>query len=328
MRTHYGIKPFICSYCSKSFNEKGNLKTHIRIHTGERPFKCKKCNKGFKALGQLKDHLISHTGFKPFQCPHCLKFYRRKEILKNHVIIHAKDPYFIDNQDKYQEMLDSVKKMKNIMHDLDSSDSICKTNSADNNLNCSISSNEDIKQSLNCSKSTNYSNSNNNLSSNEEDKINFKKNKFFFLKNERNEEKNENKENKIFEKTDTKSDFFSDKEILKDDCCIDWVSSLNEILSSSDFSLKDENNGKSADNNLINFEAFQKTPDNLVENELDFSSKFKKHNLFLNNNNTLNDDFNQHNDENDSINDDCCSKMTNLYFQDYNDNAIINELLN
>ena len=328
MRTHYGIKPFICSYCSKSFNEKGNLKTHIRIHTGERPFKCKKCNKGFKALGQLKDHLISHTGFKPFQCPHCLKFYRRKEILKNHVIIHAKDPYFIDNQDKYQEMLDSVKKMKNIMHDLDSSDSICKTNSADNNLNCSISSNEDIKQSLNCSKSTNYSNSNNNLSSNEEDKINFKKNKFFFLKNERTEEKNENKENKIFEKIDSKSDFFSDKEILKDDCCIDWVSSLNEILSSSDFSLKDENNGKSADNNLINFEAFQKTPDNLAENEFDFSSKCKKHNLFLNNNNTLNDDFNQHNDENDSINDDCCSKMTNLYFQDYNDKAIINELLN
>ena len=112
--------------------------------------------------------------------------------MKNHVIIHAKDPYFIDNQDKYQEMLDSVKKMKNIMHDLDSSDSICKTNSADNNLNCSISSNEDIKQSLNCSKSTNYSNSNSNLSSNEEDKINFKKNRFFFLKNERNEEKNEN----------------------------------------------------------------------------------------------------------------------------------------
>jgi hypothetical protein len=221
--------------------------------------------------------------------------------------------------------------MKNIMHDLDSSDSICKTNSADNNLNCSISSNEDIKQSLNCSKSTNYSHSNSNLSSNEEDKINFKKNKFFFLKHEKPEEKNENKENKenkIFEKTDSKSDLFSDKEILKDDCCIDWVSSLNDILSSSDFSLKDENNGKSDDNNLINFESFQKTPDNLAENELEFSSKCKKHNLYLNNNNILNDDYIQHNDENDSINDDCCSKMTNLYFQDYNDKAIINELLN
>ena len=326
LRTHYGIKPFVCSYCSKSFNEKGNLKTHIRIHTGERPFKCKKCNKGFKALGQLKDHLISHTGFKPFQCPHCLKFYRRKEILKNHVIIHAKDPYFVDNQDKYQEMLDSVKKMKNIMHDLDSSDSISKTNLADNNLNCSISSNEDIKQSLNCSKSTNYSN--NNLYSNEEDKITFNKNKFFFLKNESSEDNKENNENKISDKTDSKSDFFIDKEILKDDCCIDWVSSLNDILSSSDFSLKDDNNANSADKNLLNFESFKKTSDNLVQNQIEFSSKFQKHNCFLNNNHTLNDDVNQHNDENDSINDDCCSKMTNLYFQDYNDKVIINELLN
>jgi uncharacterized Zn-finger protein len=39
LRTHFGIKPFICSFCFKKFNEKGNLKTHLRIHTGERLFK-------------------------------------------------------------------------------------------------------------------------------------------------------------------------------------------------------------------------------------------------------------------------------------------------
>lgn len=79
----YGIKPFECSYCSKSFNEKGNLKTHPRIHTGERPYHCDKCPKAFKAFGQLRDHLTSHTGIKPFQCPICLKFYRRKGILED-----------------------------------------------------------------------------------------------------------------------------------------------------------------------------------------------------------------------------------------------------
>lgn len=37
-----GIKPFVCPFeeCGKQFNEKGILKTHIRIHTGLRPYKC------------------------------------------------------------------------------------------------------------------------------------------------------------------------------------------------------------------------------------------------------------------------------------------------
>ena len=31
IRTHEGKKPFICQICNKSFNEKGNLKTHLRF---------------------------------------------------------------------------------------------------------------------------------------------------------------------------------------------------------------------------------------------------------------------------------------------------------
>ena len=315
LRTHYGIKPFVCSYCGKSFNEKGNLKTHIRIHTGERPFKCKKCNKGFKALGQLKDHLISHTGFKPFQCPYCQKYYRRKEILKNHVIIHAKDPFFLSNEQKFREMLDNVKKMKNIMHEFDSSDSFSKINSLDSNCNYSISSNEDSKQSLNSVKSTN----NLSISSNEEKQKLNNKSHIFLLRKVKNK-KSEKKQNKIYliEKVNSK------EKALKDNYCPNLVNNLSDIISSAiDFSLKEENNY------LLNFEnndfSFQKLPE-MVGKEIDFSLKGKNNEITPDNCNEEQNIKNINENENDEDDDDC-SKMTNLYFQEYNDKKIVNYLM-
>lgn len=317
LRTHYGIKPFVCTYCNKSFNEKGNLKTHVRIHTGERPFKCQKCNKGFKALGQLKDHLISHTGFKPFQCPYCQKFYRRKEILKNHVIIHAKEPYFQNNQHKFNEMLDNVKKMKNIIHDFDSSDSICKNNLTDINLN-SISSNENSKQTLNSVKSTNSS-SNFYTSSKEEKKISTD-----FLSKSAGKNENNKKQIYLIEKVSPKKNCIIN-DILKENYYSNWP--LNDIMSSTiDFSLKEESNN--IDRNLLNFEkndiSFQKIPE-LEEKEIGFSLKFKNNDFTLN---SYNKDQNINNNENE-INeyDDCHSKMTD-FFQEYDNKKAVNYLIN
>jgi len=108
LRTHYNMKPYVCHFCSKSFNGRGNLNIHLRIHTGERPYKCKICDKTFKTEGQIRHHLISHFNENHFQCPHCSKFYKRKGILKAHMLIHMDDPSFIQNKDYYDSIVDSL----------------------------------------------------------------------------------------------------------------------------------------------------------------------------------------------------------------------------
>ena len=87
------MKPFVCPFsnCDKSFNEKGNLKTHIRIHTGQKPFLCSHpgCGVSFKALGHLKYHQKRHSNIKPFSCQICGNTFIRKSTLKIHLNVHG-----------------------------------------------------------------------------------------------------------------------------------------------------------------------------------------------------------------------------------------------
>ena len=318
LKKHYNKKPFICPYCDKSFKEKGNLKTHIRIHTGERPFKCKKCKKGFKALGQLKDHLISHTGFKPFQCPFCKKFYRRKEILKNHFIIHEKDTYFQKNKDKFHEMLNNIKNMKNNIYNYDESDNSINKSSA---LSCCISTNEEKNSNfkIDNNKKNNYIDK---IKSNRYTKIYNSKNKGIFSLIKR---KNETKEKEKCEKYDyfLNNDALLNYKLFLNDYSNDCPNMLFKIMPKSfDLALKQNNDNE--DNQIINNEnnennknenfIFQNIP-NLFEKEKDFSLNNKNNNYNLKEKNIDIDD-----------NEDCCSRMTNLYLLE-NEDKNINEYL-
>jgi len=66
----------VCFDCSRSFQRKKSLDTHILTHSNMKPYSCQYpgCTKKFKQSGQLKTHNRLHTGEKPFQCTYPMCF--------------------------------------------------------------------------------------------------------------------------------------------------------------------------------------------------------------------------------------------------------------
>ena len=76
----------ICNICDKHFLDKTKLKIHQRIHTGEKPFMCTFCDKTFATNGQVKKHEDNiHTKSNFRYCDKCGNSFASKRGLESHL---------------------------------------------------------------------------------------------------------------------------------------------------------------------------------------------------------------------------------------------------
>jgi uncharacterized Zn-finger protein len=82
------VNPETNARCGKAFNQKGNLKQHLRMHNGEKPYLCgyPNCDKSFTTSSNRDDHKRRHFQEKLYQCPihDCASSYYRKYQLARH----------------------------------------------------------------------------------------------------------------------------------------------------------------------------------------------------------------------------------------------------
>jgi len=62
IKKHLNLKPFQCSQCQAKFERSSTLKIHMHTHSAEKPYVCsfEGCKKSFKEKGNMKTHLKIH----------------------------------------------------------------------------------------------------------------------------------------------------------------------------------------------------------------------------------------------------------------------------
>lgn len=64
-----------CAICTKNFDRKYELKSHLSRHFGLNIFLCPVCGRQFTHSSNLSRHLRIHSGLKPYKCKECGKRY-------------------------------------------------------------------------------------------------------------------------------------------------------------------------------------------------------------------------------------------------------------
>ena len=201
-------------------------------------------------------------------------------------------------------MLENIKKMKNKIGNFIDFDNSPSKNSL--TLSCSTSINEEMKLQSNAN---NYININDHHQPKKTTKEVIRKKNLVFIQKKRKNEKKEKYKNDI-DKININNDLFVNYNCFEDNNFKDWPNNLFEIMPKNlGLSLKQEINND--ENQIINFEnqkfILERKPD-LTEKDFDFSLKNENNFLLC---------YNNANEKNNDIDDDCSSRITNLYLQEY-----------
>ncbi|KAK2817287.1 hypothetical protein Q5P01_025478 [Channa striata] len=92
LRTHIEERPYQCSCCIETFEERDQLEQHCLKHRKfrkERPYSCTRCDYAFATLAELTEHMSSHEGEQPMNCPICGKTFLNPCKLEKHLTIHT-----------------------------------------------------------------------------------------------------------------------------------------------------------------------------------------------------------------------------------------------
>uniref|UniRef100_A0A3P9KRU2 C2H2-type domain-containing protein n=1 Tax=Oryzias latipes TaxID=8090 RepID=A0A3P9KRU2_ORYLA len=92
LRTHTEERPYQCSCCIESFQQKEDLEQHCLKHRKfkkQKPYSCTRCDSAFSTLVELTEHMSLHEGEPPQTCSVCGKSFLNKNKLEKHLSIHT-----------------------------------------------------------------------------------------------------------------------------------------------------------------------------------------------------------------------------------------------